>query len=277
MKIVLAIGTGGADIVRDLNYPNILISYAYAQEIDKWPYQPDYFILDSGAFTAWSLGKQVDVRALGAFAQRRSELWPSTITVNLDVIPGEKGRTSTRTERLDGMRKSVANADYLRSLGLRVMEVFHQDEPMSFLYELADRRQPGEVLGISPRNDVTPNQKLEWQNNVFAALVRHCGHDAFPPCHGLAVTTDRLMRAFPYYSVDSSTWVNAFRYGAALMTGKGHAKLNKMFTGSDKVQLNGRDHKAALAYGCRQHIVAYQRVEKEITGLWERRGVKFAP
>lgn len=284
MKIVLAIGTApdSANIVKDMTYPNILVSFAYKQILADWPYEPDYFVLDSGAFTAWNVGKQVDFNEYRSFAVAVTKKWKSTRTINLDVIPGEKGRTSTKNERLAGMEKSLDNADSLRKAGLKVMEVFHQDEPIEFLYKLLDRRQEGEVLGLSPRNDVSLTMKAEWHRNVLSAIAAKYPAKQMPPCHGLAVTTDRLLRQFPYYSADSSTWVNSFRFGAALMTGKGngvttrHVKLVDHFGLPEGSRLGGKDNQSALAFGVRRHIESYIRLSGELESLWERRGIRFA-
>ena len=271
MRLTFALGTNPAQIqlFNELHVSNVLISFAYAKTLDGVQYKPDYLILDSGAFTAWNSGKKVDVIAYGDWVEKNLESGTKLVAVNLDVIPGEVGRTSTKAERAAGMKESLENADYLRSRGLEVMEVFHQDEPLVFLDTLLDRLTPGGILGISPRNDVNINSKLEWQKNVLRHLYQRCGIENLPRTHGLAVTSMRMMKQFPYYSVDSSTWASSMLYGTFTNEYGKQNDLETMLPGRP----NMRTFPPGIIHGLRQSVYNSQHIGESITTLWAKRGV----
>lgn len=257
-------------LMNDIKAPNILISFAYSKIISDLRYEPEYLILDSGAFTAWNSGTQVDIEAYANWALANQSKAKKVVAVNLDVIPGEAGRTSTRQERLDGMKQSLINADYLRSRGLEVMEVYHQDEPLVFLDTLLDRLPVDGILGISPRNDVSLKSRIEWQQLVLRHFYKRFGVEKLPKTHGLAVTSFDAMKAFPYYSVDSSTWTTSMRFGQYITEWGKAKKLEQIIPKTGEM-----NSKEAVLVGLRKSVESYIQVGIGITSLWERRGVKW--
>ena len=254
---------------------NLLCSQLWLSGTQGLDYGPEYFLLDSGAFTAWSVGKsvglaeyaEVAIKTQQKFSQAKTQTW----TVNLDVIPGEAGRTASKAEIEAGMTKSLHNADFLRAKGLRVIEVFHQNEPLSFLDLLLERRADEKtVVGISPRNDVSVAQRAAWLRGVLGHLVKTVGVDNLPRTHGFAATGLDMLRAFPFYSADSSSWLTAHRYGACVgEDGRmGHMK-HSFGEGSSRVA-------PARDVAVRRSIQAMVRVEQQVTTLWQKRGVVWS-
>lgn len=273
MRMTFALGNSPthSQIINEIQPPNILVAFPYAKALDTLTYKPEYVMTDSGAFTAWNIGKSVDIRAYADWALSQQIKFPRVLSVNLDVIPGEKGRTSTKQERLDGMRQSLKNADYLRASGLNVMEVFHQDEPKEFLFELLDRLPENGVLGISPRNDKHLKAKVEWSRVVLSAIKEKRGIENFPRTHGLAVTSVEMLREFPYYSGDSSTWVNPFRYG-------GYVDERGRIVGIDtkmSKRPTSKESADALHFFARESIYNLMRVGDAMTSLWAKRGIDW--
>lgn len=185
--------------------------------------------------------------------------------INLDHIPGKKGVSATAEQLKDAVVKSQRNADFLRSAGLSpVIEVFHQDEPFELLKTLEDRRNGG-CIALSPRNDVSVQRREQWLKQVLAYCVKTFGKTNIPPAHGLAVTSDRLLRAFPFYSADSSSWVSCLRFGGGRAAG-----LNKIprYNESDAAM-------TATIHTLRAEIRKYKQMEADITKLWKIRGVDW--
>ena len=270
MKIFLALASAPTSIgtLNQIEYPFVLNSFAYKQAMDKLTYVPADLTLDSGAFTAWNSGKSVDVVEYADWCISWQTKRPNLRAVNLDVIPGEAGRTSTAIERKQGMEASIKNANYLRSRGINIEEVFHQDEPFEFLDLLVNRLPKGDVLCISPRNDVHKAKKLVWLNQVLAHLVKTVGKDNLPKMHGLAVTSKDLMLAFPFYSVDSSTYSNPARFGATFdHDGKGIS--TKDFLGVNV--RSGQD--GAMRMMMVQSVDYYKKMQGLATTTWKRRGI----
>lgn len=272
MKLFLAISSDPKipKVFNQVQYPYVLNSFAYPKSLDRLTYLPDELTLDSGAFTAWNSGKSVDIQAYADYCVEWQSKVPDVRCVNLDVIPGEAGRTSTTQERLDGMRRSLENADYLRSRGLRVEEVFHQDEPFTFLDQLLERLPEGEVLCLSPRNDVHKNARIKWLQNVLAHLVRVRGKDNLPKTHGLAVTNPDSILSFPFYSVDSSTYASPARYGRVI-DHEGNGTLTKDVLGFSP--RNNAQHEGPMRLMIVQMIDYYKKIEAQATTTWKRRGI----
>ena len=274
MRLHLAVGTAteAINVLNDAKYPNILVSYAYKNVINKLDQEIESFIVDSGAFSAWNKGKVIDLEGYRDWALSQQDR-PSKkfMAVNLDVIPGEKGRTSSQGERIAGIKQSLINADYLRDAGLPIMEVFHQDEPLSFLAELCDRLPVDGVLGISPRNDVSVKRKMEWQKVVLRYLIQRYGKSAFPRCHGLAVTSRQMLETFPYYSVDSSTWVSPAMYGSVVSEEGRLLKIkdNLLPIAPRNQQTGGL--KTVLRMGVENLII----LERSMTASWTARGISW--
>jgi len=254
-------------------YPHVLNSFAYAGGLDKLEYVPENLTLDSGAFTAWNAGKSVDIHKYVEFCHKWMAVKPDLKAVNLDVIPGERGRTSTKAEREAGMEQSLKNADYLRGQGITIEEVFHQDEPFDFLDLLISRMQPNEVLGISPRNDVNKKQRIIWLKQILKHMVDKYGKDNIPKTHGLAVTNPDSINAFPFYSVDSSTYVNPMRFGAVIDE-YGRGMSTKEYLGFNARGGKGKDASAMrlLIYRMMEY---YKGIEKNATSTWKARGIDW--
>ena len=270
MKIYLALATAPTSIstLNQLQYPFVLNSFAYKQGIDRLTYMPTDLTLDSGAFTAWNSGKSVDVVEYADWCNEWQARKPNLRAVNLDVIPGEAGRSSTTAERKHGMEASLKNADYLRSRGVTIEEVFHQDEPFEFLDLLVSRLPEGDVLCISPRNDVSKQKRLAWLKQVLSHLVKTVGKDNLPKMHGLAVTSKDLMLAFPFYSVDSSTYANPARFGVTF-DHEGKGITTKEFLGVNV--RSGQD--GAMRMMMSQSVDYYKKMQGLVTTTWKRRGI----
>jgi hypothetical protein len=261
--------------VRAAGYPWLLASFAFPQtmgygtRVDPLAGHPlRSLILDSGAFTAWTKGKRIELGDYRRFAAWCRDRWPELWAggelhfVNLDVIPGVYGRASTAPERATGMAASLANADALRADGLRVMEVYHQDEPPDFLAALVARRRPGELLGLSPRNDLTPAARVTWVRQVYGAWQR--AGTPIPPCHLLGATMRAIWETCPIYSADSITWINPQKFGTYAGRDGKHVALDGQYPSSRP--------RAVRALGFAEGIANYRRISDDWTRVWARRG-----
>lgn len=248
-----------------------LIAYEYHEALPQLHNMPDKLMLDSGAYTAWTQGTSVNLHEYAQWcvstqAQHSGTVW----CVNLDVIPGEQGRTSTTSERKAAMTGSLHNADTLRQYKIALAEVFHQDEPWQYLHDLLDRLDDSGVLCISPRNDVSVKSKIAWQQDVLRQLLRRFDVSTLPRCHGLAVTSRRMLEQFPYYSVDSSTWNAAVRFGTYVNQNGGMTPTRSHLGASARSKTPG-----ALDYFVRKSMLNLQHLERSITSLWKARGVQW--
>lgn len=282
MRLVLALGGAVESNVTLLRYGHrdFLASFAYPSTLEAFDVMPEApprtLIIDSGAFTAWTKGIALDVREYAQFALGAQQRWPQTVSVNLDVIPGSPGRTSTAAEREEGMERSLIHADVLRAHGLRVMEVFHQDEPLSFLKRLVERRRVGEPLGLSPRNDRGVQPRCAWLRHVLKWMVQHGGVKSIPPCHGLAATAASMGQAFPFYSADSSTWSLPFRVGFLVpQDTRKRLRIAHLYGSTGSLKRSVPEEREALYSQVRSTIRHLQAAADQTTALWAQRGIEW--
>lgn len=276
MRVVFALSANTVDgnTVASIGQRDFLASWVHKNGLLDYAMtlNPDMFIVDSGAFSAWTLGKHIDFDAYRVHAHNATTRHPRTHIVNLDVIPGEYGRTSTAAERAEGMEQSLHHADVLRADGFRVMEVFHQDEPAHFLAHLLTRRQPNELLGLSPRNDVATPMKCRWLREVHKEIRAHT--DTMPPCHGLAVTGGAVFRAFPFYSVDSSSWMAPTRWGLIVGTDGKMKKMRHVYgNGNGQLSRQIPEQRAVLEAAVRTTCRTYQKMARDTTAYWATKGI----
>lgn len=177
----------------------ILISYYYFKSVDidallQEHFTPPYpqIFADSGAFTAYIRGETLDRRDYAAWLHK----WRHRFTVyaNLDV----KGDVDA----------GLKNQAWLESQGLTPLPVFHGGEPWSVLTDLI-ATYPYIALGGIAGSSVTNNYQsmMAWLVHCFK-LAR--GKSVY---HGFGMTNWSVLKALPWYSVDSTSWSQGFMYG----------------------------------------------------------------
>jgi hypothetical protein len=190
-----------------------LISHAHQAELRKWVRTmkgstwKGPFLLDSGAFTAWSLGATVDLDELCRSMDLVLSCGWDCRMINLDVIPGAKGRDPTPQEVQQAMRDSQNNFEVLnKRFPGRVLPVFHQGEPSEYLKEL---EQQADYVCLSPRNDVHEGLRVRWAHETC-----HPGHKY----HGLATTGAEMLTTVGWTSVDSASHIQKAAFGTIVVT-----------------------------------------------------------
>lgn len=254
-------------------FPHILISFAYDAEgnffEEKLGYEAPDWMLDSGAFSMWTVGKAVDLEALIAWARQYAVQKPEVVTISLDVIPGEAGgnRAPTKKQKLEAVVESMSNGDAMRSAGLKIMEVFHVFEPMEQFERLLERRQPGEIIGLGGMVGRSTSLKRAFADACFARAKEQAGGwQGIVPLHALGLSVRSPLAArYPWWSMDSSTWIAAAQYGQQVGRGGG-------VTGDDKRTGNRSVRHLYLVRTLEGWLVK----EQGLTDLWAGRGVTFA-
>ena len=255
------------------------------------PTHPKAVMLDSGAFSAWSLGQEISLddvkRAYAQFIETADDLFEEIWLINLDVIPGEKKRTPTRDEIEAAMRQSDANfADLRAAFGNCVLPVYHQTESLERLDDvIAQVADTTNYIGISPRNDVPENERVKWASDVHAILQQQ-GCDV--KTHGLATTGNKMMRSCHWHSGDSAAYVwhgawgmvdifhddensfgrrNAAHYKSYLITYE-----NTKYDLTARVLMANGEYSTGLEMGLREDSAPH-----EIAAEFNRRGVRKMP
>lgn len=187
---------------------NVLLSYWFwkkadlARVLDGFPERPLMFA-DSGGFSAASCGAIVDVDEYAVWLDaNRAHV---DIACTLDVI-GDADATWANTRRLE---------DH----GHRVLPVFHTGEPWEWLERYCESYRYVGVGGMVPYS-MQPAKVMRWLIRCFEIADRHG-----TVIHGLGQTNLLTIAALPFYSVDSSSWVAAERFGTFTLWDDQRARL----------------------------------------------------
>ena len=163
---------------------SILVSYSY---LDAYmPAHPYYakaksFMLDSGAFTAYTIGKPVDIDAL--IAEANKPLWDEA--VGLDVIGDHVG--------------SRKNAEYMLTRCPKAMPVFHIGDPWDLLdYYVAN----WDKVGLSCRFGEAIKTSMRFYDQCFSRSWPH-------KFHSFGWVDEKALLANPFHSADAATWIMA--------------------------------------------------------------------
>lgn len=257
------------EVLRDQDYPWVLVAYGMGDPREL-PYRPG-LMLDSGAFSAWTVGKAVNVHAYATFATELLETYGAEVHVlNLDVIPGEPGRPPTDRERTRAVSESAANAEILRDAGLPVIEVYHLYEPLDVFGSILDRRRPGELVALGGMVFALTKRSTHVRafcDSAFAFARDAYGWGSFPPIHGLGVSGDSpTAQRYPWYSVDSIAWMAK--------------NINLEVDSSGRFRHRGsagrpRTDAATMLYAA-SRLRRWQRFQTALTSMWTDRGVSHA-
>lgn len=158
------------------------------------------------------------------------------------------------------------NQKYLERYGIKPTPVFHLGNDVSWLQRYMDEGYDYICIGgITPETppNIAPPLDALWEN----ILTDDNGMPKIK-VHGFAVTSVRLMTRYPWYSVDSASWVKQAAYGSVLIPVKRNgvyvydetAKTIFMSTKSTQ-RKNAGKHYETITGKEREHILKY--IERE--------------
>jgi hypothetical protein len=228
---------GALDLLEELGGRNLLMSYAVdAKQCSQAGGQN--VIIDSGAFTVFTKGISIDIDDYLAFCLNQPKEWTF---INLDVIPPYN---CSKKELERCVEQSFENYIYLKDKLSNVMPVYHTGEENKWLKKYLNET---DYVGVG-FGEYKKNQKVK--NKFLEDVFRLTGTEY--KVHGLGYDNFKGLAKYPFFSVDS---VN---YKAAMVKGKMLRVCSK-----------------GLYVYFRENIKKYLKVEKEITQLWELRGLKW--
>lgn len=157
--------------------------------------------LDSGAFTAASTGKPIDLDAYIEFCQREGHRYEAIAA--LDVI-GDAAASWTNYRRM-------------RDAGIDAIPTFHPNEPWDNLVAMAEDTDYIALGGMVPYVKPTRgghNGLVRWIARCFQVAV-----DVRPDIrvHGFGISGRRMISLFPWFSIDSTAWLSSGRFGTLIV------------------------------------------------------------
>ncbi len=260
---------GSAHDTYSLGVRNRLLSYAFKDDwskddfvfwVDQRPSDARVF-LDSGAFSAHTLGKPVDLGRYCEYLERvRGALH---CYAALDGIGDWRGTAVTLRD--------------MRARGLDPIAVFHSNEPYELLEDLAAGH--GYIAFGGMASDGATREMLETHlDRCWKRLERH-----WPVrVHGFGIMAQWALERYPFYSVDSSSAIVAAGMGRVMRFEKGkmgadgwQSYVRRTLDGEVADGVSSRRSKSGTAHAGRRlrNVQAQLALERHVTALWARRGI----
>jgi hypothetical protein len=195
MKIYFASPSGNdVNLLRIFGCENFLFSYHYLKKAEDKKVKelkkncPD-ILLDSGAFSAKSLGEEINLKNYIEFIKK----FGFENYASLDVIGDPK--------------KTLENTLEMRKEGLEPLYTFHKGSSIADLEAALKHDFKYIALGGLVGN---MSFAQEFLDKVWVFLLQN-----YPDIkvHGFGLTKIDMMKRYPWYSVDSSSWVSGRRFG----------------------------------------------------------------
>ncbi len=191
------------EVLLNLGLKSFLLSYAVDAKKGWVKFINDEIplIIDSGAFSAWNKGHTIDIKAYLAFCKTLPE---SCIFVNLDVIP-QTGSHSSEVEKC--CQQGFENFKFLKEHLKNVLPVYHYKDHIDWAHRYLEHV---DYLGISPANDTVEEVKMAYLDYFFSHVP------LTTRTHAFGYTSAFGMRKYPFYSVDSTTWMCSARFARVI-------------------------------------------------------------
>ena len=185
---------------------NLLESYHYVEGqryVDAMRMDGVKVFLDSGAFSAHSLGVEINIEHYCDYIKR-----------NKDILRVEDGAVMASV--LDGIGdplKTYRNQLIMEQLGAKPLPCFHFGEDERYL-EWYVKNYSYITLGGMVGRPVADLRK--WLDRVWEKhLVDGSGRPRLK-VHAFGITSIAIMERYPWYSVDSSSWIQAAAFGSII-------------------------------------------------------------
>lgn len=170
--------------------------------------------LDSGAYSAFSRGAKIDIAEYCDYCNRNADIIEYASV--LDIIDAKN-----KTEAVKG---TFNNLKEMERRGVKALPCYHQGEPEEVLeYYIAnyDFITLGGLVGGG-----SVKSMIIWLDRIWHKYLTNDDGTPKLKVHGFGITSLPIMMRYPWYSVDSSTWVQWAANGMIMMPEKYPGQIN---------------------------------------------------
>lgn len=197
-------------------------------------------MVDSGAFTAHRKNVVIDCDSYLSWLNDNEPYLECY--VQLDHIPGKWGQKRSKEDILIAEKVSWENYKYMVSKlknPYKLLAVFHQDENFENLKRILNFKINGNsvpYICISGAKDRTAQDRRNWYHECFQVIRESENKNVRVHCLGCSTYQD--LSLFPFYSSDSTTWLQVAALGAILDKNKIDLSTEALTDASNANRLN---------------------------------------
>lgn len=193
-----------------------LDSYHYvgtARKVNEMRHAGVKIFLDSGAFSAYTLGQTIDL-----------EEYCRYIHENDDLIRREDGiLMASVLDDIGDEYKTYCNQLRMEELGVKPLPTFHTNEDTRYLDYYAANY---EYLSLGGMVGAGPAQLQIWLDRMWNNHLLDGAGRPKVRVHGFGITSIPLMERYPWYSCDSSSWIQTTSFGGITVPGYGNLDVS---------------------------------------------------
>lgn len=198
--------------------------YKWIDKLKEHPESKCKLFIDSGAFSAWTKGKVIDVDEYIQFINKYKD--SLTVCASVDTIPGEP-RTShvaSAEQVKEAAQKTWENFLYMRNKMDdvdKLLYTFHAGEPWEFLEQALNYKDDkGYINYIALGGLVGKNEQVlsTFLFKVFKYILKAPNKNL--KIHAFGMTRLNYLEEFPFTSADSTSWLQTANFGSIMIGGK---------------------------------------------------------
>ncbi len=218
-------------------------------------------LIDSGGYTARMKGVPIDVKNYADFLN----LYKIELAFELDT---------------NSKKETLYNREYLiKNTNTKIIPIYHlgdlENGDKKYLYDMLDKFDFISIGGVAGEKKGRVKEKILYD---FVFSVTKDNYKV----HGLGITGRQALMNYPFYSVDSTSWLGGSMRGEILFFEDGILKTTP--TSNTKARekstyrtISFNDEKGEKKWFKRvvNNGKEFLKFEKYITRLWEKKGIKW--
>jgi hypothetical protein len=184
--------------------PHVLESFHYVSKqryVDDMRRDGAQVFLDSGAFSAYTLGVTIDLPTYCDYIKRNMDLWRVEDGVVMASV-------------LDGIGdplQTYRNQLHMEALGAKPLPCFHAGEDERYLEYYV---QNYEYITLGGMVGSSTKQLCIWLDRMWDKYLTDGSGRPRLKVHGFGITAVPIVERYPWYSVDSSSWIQSAAFGS---------------------------------------------------------------
>jgi len=156
--------------------------------------------LDSGAYSAMTQNAEINIdNYINYIKKTKKSLY---VYANLDVIGNAEA--------------SYKNWEYMKSKGVDPLPVFHVGSPVEFLKKYIEKSDYIAIGGVAGTGQTIQVQR-DYLDRLWSRYL--VDSEGYPKVkvHAFGITSIVLLPRYPWFSADSTSWIQTARFGGVLI------------------------------------------------------------